>query len=141
MKPSREERTLAQLLKIARSRADELRGRVAGLEAAKAQAETSIETLAGAIAAEERGVRSGAVAPIDFGRYLNGAEQKRRALEATRGTLAAQIGAVRSELEDAFAEMKKLEHLAETGRRAAALAAQQQDAADAADLVSMRRRG
>lgn len=137
----REERALSQLLKVARSRADDLRGHLANLEAAKLSAEASIASLAAAVSAEERGGAGGAAAVIDFGRFLQGAEEKRRALEKTRETLKAQIASVRADLHDAFAEIKKLEHVTETGRRAAALAAHQEETALAADLTSMRRRG
>lgn len=136
----RDERALAQLLKIARSRADELRAHLANLDSAKAAAESSIALLAEAVGAEERALGPGAAPLADFGRFLEGSVQKRRALEATRGTLIAQIDSARNDLQEAFAETKKLEHLTETGRRAAARAAHQDDIAAAADLTAMRRR-
>lgn len=137
----RQERALSRLLKVARLRADDLRGRLAKLEATKISAEASIASLAAAVSAEERVGVGGAAALIDFGRFLHGADEKRRALEGTRETLTAQIASVRADLHDAFAEIKKLEHVTETGRRAAALAAHQQETALAADITSMRRRG
>ncbi len=137
----REEKAINQLIRVARARADEVQARLAGLETAKASAERSIALLVEAVAAEERNAGAGAPAMLDFARYLRGAEEKRRSLEDTRKTLSSQIVALQTDLHDAFAELKKLEHLLEMSERSAAARAQQKEIAEAADIAAMRRRG
>jgi flagellar biosynthesis chaperone FliJ len=133
----REERALAQLLKVAKARGEDLQKHLAGLEAARAGAENSLHSLAEHVRTEERGAAS----TLDFGRFLKGAEEKRKALEATRSTLASEIASARETLLEAFAETKKLEHLLEITERAALVRERRADVALAADLTAMRRRG
>jgi len=116
----REERAAALLLRTARSRVGELRSRLADIEAAALSAETALGWLAEAVAAEE-GARPGAPAvAAEFARFLEGAAEKRKALSATRDTLAGESLAIREMLSEALSEMKKLERLLEINRRAAA---------------------
>lgn len=118
--PGREERAAALLLKTARARAQELQSRLADIEAAIVSAETSLGWLAEAVAAEEE-ARSGAPAvAAEFARFIEGAAEKRRALSATRDTLAGESRAIGEMLGEACSEMKKLERLLEINRRAAA---------------------
>ncbi|MEE2693058.1 MAG: hypothetical protein VX640_16130 [Pseudomonadota bacterium] len=139
--PGREERALAQLVRVARQKLEEQQTHLSDLEAAKASAETSLEWLAQAVRAEEAAAASRPQSLIDFRNYLEGANGKRLALEATRDRLAAEIIAVRDQVTEAFAETKKLEHLIEINRRAAARVNGRTEAArvDAA-IVSRHRR-
>ena len=137
--PDREEKALSQLVKVANAKIDELRARLSDLEAAKASAATSLDWLDQAVRAEETAARKSPAAPLDFMRYLAGAEEKRKALKSTLDTLAAEVAAVRDVLNEAFAEAKKLEHLIAINRRGLAERAQKSEAASAGDLHAMRR--
>lgn len=137
--PDREEKALNQLVKVAQAKIDELGARLLRLEAAKASAETSLEWLREAVRAEEAAARKSAAAPLDFMRYLAGAEEKRKALRSTRDTLAGEIGPVREALNEAFAEAKKLEHLISINRKSLAARLGKTEAAAADDLHAMRR--
>ncbi|MGE0409582.1 MAG: hypothetical protein AB7P23_10015 [Amphiplicatus sp.] len=137
--PGREEKALAQLVKIARTAIEERQARLAALEAARASASSALDFLNEAVSAEERARWREPAGALDFTRYLAGAEVKRRALVSTRDTLAAEAAAAREALAEAFAELKKLEHLIEINRRALAGRGQKADAARADDLAIMRR--
>lgn len=138
--PSREEKSLAQLARLARTRAEELQSHVADLEAARASADTALDWLAQAMRAEDEAERASAAAMRDFTRYLEGSDLKRTALEATREKLASEITASRQSLSEAYAELKKLEHLLEMRRRASAKAQSRAEAARE-DAVAVMRRG
>ncbi|MEX0644735.1 MAG: hypothetical protein WD076_05455 [Parvularculaceae bacterium] len=137
--PDREERALAQLVKVARAKIDELSARLADLETAKASAESSLDWLDQAVRTEEAAARRTAAAPLDFMRYLAGADAKRKSLQSTRDTLAEEIGSIREALNEAFAEAKKLEHLFSINRKGLAAREQKTQAASADDLHAMRR--
>lgn len=117
--PGREEKALTQLVRVARQKLDEQRALLADLEAAKASADASLDWLTQAVRAEESAVMTRPQGVIELKRYLEGADEKRRALEATRDRLLDEIASARDLLQDGLADMKKLEHLIEIGRRAA----------------------
>lgn len=118
--PGREERALAQLLRVARQKLEEQQTRLADLGAAMRSAETSLDWLAQAVRAEETAAAGRPHATVDLMNYLAAAGAKRAALEATRERLARESGIVREMVRDAFAEISKLEHLVAINRRAAA---------------------
>ena len=140
--PGREEKTMAQLIRIAKVRADDLQSHLTNLETASASAEASLDWLAKAVRTEEN-ARSAAASVVDLARYLEGAARKRKALEATRDRLAAEAVLVRELLRDAYGELKKFEHLIDINRRAVAKRTQKSDEAAAGDLAITRaaRRG
>jgi flagellar export protein FliJ len=116
----REATALAKLLKIARIRMDDAAVRVAALEASLAQTEGSLRLLADAVAGEEAAAKAAEVVGFaQLAGFLAGAERKRAALEATRAQIRAEIGAARSELEAAFVETCKLDHLVARAQLAA----------------------
>ena len=118
--PGREERAAALLFRTARARVGELQSRLADIEAAIVSTETSLDWLAEAVRAAEDARRGDAAVAAEFARFLEGAAEKRKALNATRDTLAGESLALRETLGEALSEMKKLEHLIEINRRAAA---------------------
>lgn len=118
--PDRAEKTLSLLVRAARAQIAEVKARIADLEAAKASAENSLDWLAQAMRAEEAARDEGRIVASEFARYLEGALEKKAALESTCATLAAELDAMRPTLAEAYAELKKLEHLIEVNRRAAA---------------------
>lgn len=116
----REAAALAKLLKVARTRMDEAAGRVAALEASLANAEQSLRFLADAVAGEEAAAKAAEIVGFaQLAGFLAGAEQKRSALAATRLLILAEIETARSELEAAFAETSKLDHLVDRAQIAA----------------------
>ncbi len=116
----REAIALAKLLKIARIRMDDAAAGVAALEASLAQTDGSLRLLADAVAGEEAAAKAAEVVGFaQLAGFLAGAERKRAALEATRAQILAGIAAAQSDLETAFAETSKLDHLAERVRLAA----------------------
>lgn len=137
--PGREEKALAQLVRLARQTLEERQAHLADLETARSSAETSLDWLAQSIRAEE----AGATRPqsiVDFRRFLEGATEKRRTLEATRDRLGLEIETVREHTREAFAEMKKLEHLIDINRRAGARRDAKAEASAIDALVAARRR-
>jgi len=111
--------TMSKLLRIARQRTDETVRRVAELEAAIEATKSSLQRLAASVAAEEASARTADAAGFaQLSGFLAGAAKKRAALEATNRQLASEIDRAKSELEDCFAEMKKLEHLIARARSA-----------------------
>lgn len=139
--PGREERALAQLIRIARQKLEEQQTLLSDLEAAKASAETSLEWLAQAVRVEEAAALSRPQATADFKNFLEGANGKRQALHATRARLETEIAIVRDAVSEAFAETAKLEHLIEINRRATARLNGKAEAArlDAASVARHRR--
>ena len=139
--PGREERALAQLVKVARQKLEEQQTLLADLEAAKASAETSLEWLAQAVRVEEEAALARPQTTVELKNYLEGANGKRLALQATRARLEAEIVLVRDAVTDAFAETAKLEHLIEINRRTTARLNGKAEAArlDAASVSRHRR--
>jgi hypothetical protein len=135
--PGREERAIIKLAKAARGRADELQARLADLEAAKAATEASLEWLANAIQSEEKVLGASPQALAEFARYLEGSDIKKASLIRTRDQLGLEIVSAREMLQEGFAELKKLEHLLEIRRRAAAREAARADAARSGGPATM----
>lgn len=117
--PGREERALSQLLKVARSKVEDLQSHLANLDAAMKSAESSLDWLAQAVRAEELSKTRAAGGAAEFARFLVGAEEKREALLSTRDTLAGEAEALRETLGEALIELHHLENLIEAKRRAA----------------------
>lgn len=117
----REAMALARLLKIARSKTDETSRRLAFLEASLEHTQETLDLLADAIRSEESAARSAeAVGFLHLAGFLAGAAKKRAALLETRSAIRSEIAAQRALLEEAFGEMKRLDHL--SGAAAARIA-------------------
>jgi len=138
---TREDRALAQLLRVARLRTDELGVQLAQLHEAKRAAETSIEWLDRAVAAEERGGGADPEALRQFQRYLDGAELKRRALAGTRDRLGSEIETISASLAEAAIEVRKFERLLGLRAEAAARDAARAEAAAADERAAQARAG
>lgn len=113
-------RAFAKLLKVARAKTDAHAQRLGGLEAALGRTDASLRILSDAVHSEESAAR--AAAAIGFtllAGYFEGAAQKRAALIRTKSAITAEIANARGELDAAFSEMKRLEHLVERAKRAA----------------------
>jgi flagellar export protein FliJ len=137
----REEQALARLLKVAGLRVDEITARLADAEAARASAQSAIDWLLQAVRTEEARCGASPAALADFARYLAGAAEKRRTLQATRDRLGAEIAALRADLSEAAIESRKLEHLAGLKTEEIAAAERRRDAARLDEAAAQRRRG
>lgn len=116
----REALALVKLLKVARMKADETGRRIAELETARLKAEAALRLLDEAVSNEEAAAKAAEIVGFaQLAGFLAGASRKRAALEATRAQVAAEIDVARRALEDAYSEVKKLEHLVERSRLAA----------------------
>lgn len=111
MTPSREEKALSNLLRLAKLRADAVSARLAAASEAREAADNSIAWIDKAVAAEERAGAASSEAFLQFQRYLEGAELKRRTLAETRDRLAREIDRLREALAEAAVETRKFEHL------------------------------
>jgi flagellar FliJ protein len=109
---NRDSQAIAKLVRVARLRAEELSGRIAMLQAAYTDAEDRLKRLDDSVRREEAAAFVD-VSPAHFAGFMEGANQKRMALEQTKASLFREIEQARLDVEDAFAEMKKFEHLAE----------------------------
>lgn len=137
----RDQQAIARLLNVAQARAAELKCRLADAEAAHASAQSSIDWLLQAVRTEEMNCGASAGAIADFSRYLEGAEQKRRALLATRDRLAADIDGMRASLAEAAIETRKLDHLASLKSGEIAAAERKGEASRLDEAAAQRRRG
>ncbi|NWG92943.1 MAG: hypothetical protein HXY21_10635 [Parvularculaceae bacterium] len=117
----REAAAFAKLLKVSRTRADEAGRRIGDLEAALARTQEALHLLAESVSSEEEAARAAELIGFtQLAGYLAGAAVKRDALLKTRADILTELQKARSALAEAFAEMKRLEHLVERSRLAAA---------------------
>ncbi|MCB2112650.1 MAG: flagellar FliJ family protein [Parvularculaceae bacterium] len=114
----REAKALAKLIKVAVSKTDEFSARLETLRGALASNETALNMLSENILEEANATKAAeTVGFVQLAGYLQGAEQKRAALQETRAQLIGQAQAAETDLKAAWAELKKLEHLAERAVR------------------------
>ena len=117
----REARTLTSLVKLARAAADAAGQEVSEMEAAIADTDDRLRLLADAVVWEEGLARASDTVDFDsLSRFREGMARKQKSLAETRDKQAAALVAARANLQAAFAEMKKLEHLLESANTAAA---------------------
>ncbi len=114
-----------KLLRLARAEADALREDLADIERAQVSAAASLQALDENIRAEEEKAGAGP----DLARYIDAARQRRRNLTAARATLSSAEEKARANLQAAFIEMKKLEHLLDVHQASARRQARKADAA------------
>lgn len=113
----REAQALAKLIRLARARADEVSARLVTLRAALSSNEAALAMLRDCVREESSAAKAAEIVGfVQLAGYLLGAERKRAALELTRGQLIDEIEASQTGLNEAWVELKKLEHLAERAR-------------------------
>ncbi len=136
------DQSLLRLLKQSRLKAEEVGAHVADLETARASTSVLLHRLTEAVRAEEAAaICDGAINLADLARYLEGAAIKRATIQSTCARLDNEIVAARQQLEDAFKEMKKLEHLLDVSRRVSQRRRNKAELAAIEDSARMRRRG
>ncbi len=136
------DQSLRRLLKQSRLKAEEVGARVADLETARASTSVLLHRLTEAVRAEEAAaIGDGAANLADLARYLEGAAIKRATIKLTCERLDNEIVVARRQLEDAFIEMKKLEHLLDVSKRVSQRRRNRTELAAIEDSARMRRRG
>lgn len=128
------------LIRISNYEVETLQKRLAEISARRATAEMRIAVLDAEIEAERERARMDAEAGMLLQAYTLGWKSRKGAAEGDLITLDAEEAGARDALTDAFSELKKFEHVAETTRLNALIAAGKRETA-AFDEMGLRRRG
>ena len=127
------------LIRISNYEVETLQKRLAEISERRASAEMRLAVLDAEVEIERERARSDANANMLLGAYMNGWKARKGVAEADLVTLDAEEAGARDALTDAFGELKKFEHVAETTRLNAILAAGKRETA-AFDEMGLRRR-
>jgi len=127
------------LIRISNYEVETLQKRLAEITARRASAEMRIAILDAEVEIEREQSRGDADAAMLLQAYLNGWKMRRSAALTEVQTLDLEEEGARDALSGAFEELKKFEHVAETTRLNAVLAAGKRETA-AFDELGLRRR-
>lgn len=127
------------LIRISNYEVETLQKRLAEITARKADAEMRVTLLEAEAEAERDRAREDTMAGMMLGAYLDGWKLKKAAAEANVAVIGSEEDGARDALTGAFEELKKFEHVAETTRLNAMLAAAKRETA-AFDEMGLRRR-
>lgn len=127
------------LIRISNYEVETLQKRLAEITARKASAEMRLAVLDAEAEVERERARHDAEAGLLLQAYLNGWKARKGAAESDLSDLDIEEEGARDALTGAFEELKKFEHVAETTRLNALLAAGRRETA-AFDELGLRRR-
>jgi len=127
------------LIRISNYEVETLQKRLAEITGRRASAEMRLAVLDAEIEVERERARADAEAGMLLAAYVNGWKARKGAAEADLATLDAEEEGARDALTGAFEELKKFEHVAETTRLNAIIAAGKRETA-AFDEMGLRRR-
>ncbi len=127
------------LIRISNYEVETLQKRLAEITARRASAEMRIAVLQAEAEIEQERARDDAEAGLLLQAYLNGWKLRKGAAEADVVVIDAEEEGARDALSGAFEELKKFEHVAETTRLNAVIAAGKREIA-AFDELGLRRR-
>ena len=127
------------LIRISNYEVETLQKRLAEISDRKAQTEMRLAILEAEAEGEQDRARQDVDAAMMLRAYLNGWKQKKAAVQADVAAIEAEEEGARDALTSAFEELKKFEHVAETTRLNALLAAGKRETA-AFDEMGLRRR-
>ena len=127
------------LIRISNYEVETLQKRLAEVAAKKASAEMRLAVLDAEIEVERERARADAEAGLLLQAYTAGWKARKGVAEADLATLDAEETGARDALTDAYSELKKFEHVAETTRLNALVAAGKRETA-AFDEMGLRRR-
>ena len=127
------------LIRISNYEVETLQKRLAEITARRASAEMRVAVLDAEVEIEREQSRGDADAAMLLQAYLNGWKMRRSAALTEVQTLDLEEEGARDALTGAFEELKKFEHVAETTRLNAVLAAGRRETA-AFDELGLRRR-
>lgn len=127
------------LIRISNYEVETLQKRLAEINDRKAAMEMRLVMLDAEAEGEQDRARQDADAAMMLRAYLNGWKQKKAAVQADVVAVEAEEEGARDALTSAFEELKKFEHVAETTRLNAIIAAGKRETA-AFDEMGLRRR-
>jgi flagellar export protein FliJ len=127
------------LIRISNYEVETLQKRLAEITARRASAEMRLAVLEAEAEIEQERAREDAEAGMMLQAYLSGWKLRRGAAEADVVVIDAEEEGARDALTGAFEELKKFEHVAETTRLKAVIAAGKRETA-AFDELGLRRR-
>jgi flagellar protein FliJ len=127
------------LIRISNYEVETLQKRLAEITARRASAEMRIAVLEAEAEVENERARQDADAAMLLQAYLNGWKMRKAAAQTTVAEIDAEEEGARDALTGAFEELKKFEHVAETTRLNAMIAAGKRETA-AFDEMGLRRR-
>lgn len=127
------------LIRISNYEVETLQKRLADITARRASAEMRLAVLDAEAEVERERARSDTDAGMLLQAYLNGWKARKGAAETNLSELDAEELGARDALTSAFEELKKFEHVAETTRLNALVAASRRETA-AFDELGLRRR-
>lgn len=127
------------LIRISNYEVETLQKRLAEINDRKAAMEMRLVLLDAEAEGEQDRARQDADAAMMLRAYLNGWKQKKAAVQADVVAVEAEEEGARDALTSAFEELKKFEHVAETTRLNAIIAAGKRETA-AFDEMGLRRR-
>lgn len=127
------------LIRISNYEVETLQKRLAEITARRASAEMRLAVLDAEVEVEQERARQDADAAMLLQAYLNGWKLRKSAAESDVAEIDAEEVGARDALTGAFEELKKFEHVAETTRLNAVIAAGKRETA-AFDEMGLRRR-
>ena len=127
------------LIRISNYEVETLQKRLAEITARRASAEMRLAVLDAEVEVERERARADAEASMLLQAYVNGWKARKGAAEADLVVVDAEEQGARDALTGAFEELKKFEHVAETTRLNAIIAASKRETA-AFDEMGLRRR-
>ncbi|AQR62673.1 flagellar export protein FliJ [Brevundimonas sp. LM2] len=127
------------LIRISNYEVETLQKRLSEISARKASAEMRLAVLEAEAEVERERARMDAEAGMLLQAYLAGWKARKGAAESTLSTLDAEEEGARDALTGAYSELKKFEHVAETTRLNALIAAGKRETA-AFDEMGLRKR-
>ena len=127
------------LIRISNYEVETLQKRLAEITARRASAEMRLAVLDAEVEVERERARADAEASMLLQAYVNGWKARKGAAEADLVVVDAEEQGARDALTGAFEELKKFEHVAETTRLNALIAASKRETA-AFDEMGLRRR-
>lgn len=127
------------LIRISNYEVETLQKRLAEITARRASAEMRLAVLDAEVEVEQERARQDADAAILLQAYLNGWKLRKAAAQTDVAEIDAEEVGARDALTGAFEELKKFEHVAETTRLNAMIAAGKRETA-AFDEMGLRRR-
>ena len=129
------------LIRISNYEVETLQKRLAEITARRASAEMRIAVLDAEVEIERERARSDAEARLLLDAYMGGWKARRQVAEADVAEIEAEELGARDALTGAFEELKKFEHVAETTRLNALIAAGRKETARYDELGLRRRAG
>jgi len=129
------------LIRISNYEVETLQKRLAEITARRASAEMRVAVLDAEVEVERERARSDAEARMLLDAYVSGWKVRRAVAETTVTEIDAEEAGARDALTGAFEELKKFEHVAETTRLNALVAAGRRETARFDELGLRRRAG